>query len=190
MKGNLKILLLALLGIFLALACLVWGVTFRSAPVKKPEKIVPLPKQEEQISLPKVVFALSPQKIIKNQGESFTVDILIQSEKNVGAADLFFSYDHQVLSLEEVVPGDFFSEPVEFQKINEEDKGELFYALGSFTPTAGEGVLASLTFMGKAAGEKGLVSFKTETQVGVQDGKEVSRAQLQFPEPGSYTILD
>lgn len=183
MKEKLKILLLASIGIFLALICIIWSFNLR----QKPGEIRRIfPRQEKETVLPEAILSFSPQELTKFQGESFTVNILIKSKREIGAADLYLSYDNLVLELEKINPGKFFPEPKELSKKIDKDKGKVFYALGSFTPKAGEGVLVSLTFKGKAVGKEAQISLEESTQIAANNGDWVS---LELSEPGKYSIL-
>lgn len=183
MKENLKLYLLAIVGISLAFTCVVWGFNLWQKP---PEERKFFPRSEKREILPKATLSFSPQELTQHQGESFTVNILIKSGKEVSAVDLYLSYDNQILEIEKISPGKFFTEPKELSKEINKIEGRVFYAVGSFTPTAGEGILASLTFKGKVVGKQARVLLENSTQVAVQDGEKVN---LELPKAGSYTIL-
>lgn len=192
MKENLKIFFLILIGLFLAFICFNRTLNLSPSPktIKRETAALPrletLPKIEEE-ALSEVGLSFSPQKLTEYEGKVFTVNIVIDSEKEVVATDLFLSYDPQVLEIEKIAPGAFFSQPQELSKNIDRTTGEILYAVGSFTPTAGEGILASLTFKGKTGGGESQILLDGRTQVAVRGGEKIS---LKLPEAGKYTLLE
>lgn len=185
MKERLKLSLIVLFGIILALACIGWslkgGGKFLSK-VKAPQ----MPQSTEAVS-PNVFLILDPKEKTEYQGKTFTVNVLAESEEEMLAVDLFISYDPQVLELEGIKPGSFYSSPMEFSKDIDETQGKVFYAIGSLSPTSGKGILVSLIFKGKVGGKQGFVSIDEETLAPVKGEEEIN---IKLPEAGRYTILE
>lgn len=192
MKGNLKIFFLVLVGLFLAFICFkcTLNLTFFPKGIKKETSTLPklktLSKLEKKESRPDVSFSFSPQELTEYEGKAFTINVLINSKKKVAATDLFLSYDQQALEIEKITPGAFFSQPQELSKDINKATGKILYAVGSFTPTAGKGILASFTFKGKAGGKEAQIWLEKKTQVAVEGGEEI---KLGLPEAGKYIIL-
>lgn len=185
MKEKLKLSLIVLFGIILALTCIGWSLKGGGkflGKVKTPQ----IPQSTKAV-FPNVFLTLDPKEKTEYQGESFTVNVLAESEKELLAVDLFISYDPQVLDLEGIKPGGFYPSPMEFSKDINERQGKVFYAVGSLSPTKGEGILVSLIFKGKAGGKQGFVSIDEETLAPIKGEEEIN---IKLPEAGKYTILE
>lgn len=185
MKKNLKTFLLILGSISLALILIGIILRIRFWQEIKKEKFLP-PIRKEATS-PDIILTFNPQEATLNLGEDFTIDLALKSEKKIAAADFFLSYDHQALNLKEVKPGNFFSNPKELSKEINEFSGRIFYALGSFVPTNGEGAIVSLTFKGKAAKKEAWILLKSNSQFVSQEGERVN---FKLPKTGKYSLLE
>ncbi len=186
MKEKIKIAILIFLGLILALGCIAWSLKgeWKLINQNRIAEIIPSAKKE---ILPVVSLAIDPQEKTLYQGGDFTADIMLESEEELLAVDLFLSYDPQILSLEKITPGKFFPSPQEFSKEIKEEEGKIFYALGSLSPTSGKGILVSLTFQGKMSGDQGTVGLTEETLVSTKGGEEVN---IELSREGRYSILE
>jgi len=135
---------------------------------------------------PKLFLSFDPKEKTVYQGESFTVNVLAESERKLLAADLFITFNPQALELENIKPGGFFASAKEFSQKIDLVKGEVFYALGSLEPAEEEGVLVSLTFKAKTGDQQGSIWIGKKTLV---SAKEDQRVDIQLPDAGKYLIL-
>lgn len=81
-------------------------------------------------------------------GKEVNVDIQLDNSAagEIRNADLYVTYDPAMLRLDTVIPGTFFSEPLEFKKRIDNTAGTLLYAIGSTKTMKGKQVIATLTF--------------------------------------------
>lgn len=183
-KDSLKLTLLALIGIFLALVCISWSFGLWKKTVRR-EEVPKVRPREEEVAI--VTLSLNPLELTTYGDKEFTVNILVQSEKKLIGADLYLSYEPQILEISKIEPGGFFADAQELSKnINAVD-GKVFYALMGLTPKAGKGILASFTFKGKLGNKEALIFIEEKTQVAVQEEEKVT---LILPDAGKYTILE
>lgn len=78
-------------------------------------------------------------------GESFPITISITTGVNlVTIVGLKLSYDPSLVSIENILPGDFLQDPIEYAKENDSEKGEIRYSIGSFEGRKGQGTLATI----------------------------------------------
>lgn len=136
------------------------------------------------------LLELNPDNLTFYQAEGLKVDILVESEAEILGADLFLKYDPDILAIKRIVPGKFFSSPLEIQKRIKESEGETFYALGTLTPKRGRGIIASFIFQP----QKNLVLPQTieivltsQTELAA---KGIDLIKLKLPVLGKYTILE
>lgn len=184
-KDNLKLILLALTGILLALACMFWSLGFWKQTAKQEETAKVKPSEEKELTI--VTLSLDPSELTSYVSKEFTVNILAQSEKKLVGIDLYLSYDPQVLEIGKIKPGDFFTNAQELSRNINPASGEVFYALAGLTPKTGKGIIASFTFKGKLGDRESSIFIDKKTQVAIQEEEKVT---LELPEAGKYTILE
>lgn len=107
-------------------------------------------------------------------GQIFTADISIQSEEHILAVDLDINYDTKVLALEKIVPGNLFSDPMEFSKSTDTKEGKIFYALGSLSGSSGKGTIATLTFKAISNTSEPKIYLGERTNASAKGDKELN----------------
>jgi hypothetical protein len=182
-KEKIKFSFLVFFGLILAFACLAWSLGGNWQLALKTPKATPFSPKE---TLPEVSLNLDPEEKAVYQGEALTVNIIIQSEKELVGIDLYLAYDPQVLEIIKIAPGDFLTNPQELSQEINAAEGKIFYALTTLTPKVGQGTLASLTFKGKLGGQQSLIQIDEKTRVAIQEEEEIV---LNLPKPGEYSIL-
>jgi len=146
-----------------------------------------LVKRQQEIRMratPATTLAISPPSVTKTVGDSFVLQITVNTETNsVVAADLDINFNPQVLELTGISPGEFFTSPTEASKTINNTTGNVLYALTSFTAQPGSGNLASVVFNAKGVGTSP-ISFGSQTGVYASGGENV----LQQTSPGTVNI--
>jgi len=146
-----------------------------------------LVKRQQEIRMraaPATTLAISPPSITKTVGDSFILQITVNTETNsLVAADLDINFNPQVLEVTGISPGEFFTSPTEASKTINNTAGNILYALTSFTAQPGSGNLASVVFNAKGVGTSPL-SFGSRTGVYASGGENV----LQQTSPGTVNI--
>lgn len=163
------------------LAIIIFVLIFASVPAG----VYLIQKRQELRSraLPNTVLSLEPATASHNINEVFLVNITIETGTNiVAAADIDMSYDPQVLSLEEILPGTFFDSPTELRK-EIGVPGKIYYSLGSLTPKQGSGIIAIISFRGLTAGTSSVTFDSTTIVAGIDEGNI-----LENTLSGYYTI--
>lgn len=181
MRGKNFLFFLAILSLFLTVLFLLI-ITPKS--LKKNLKTEKAQKEIQKKELAGLLITLDPPQKEVSLEDSFAVSVVGQTTEELMAIDLFLSYDSQVLKLEEVRPGDFFTSPMELSK-SLKTPGKIFYALASLSPTQGSGAIATLVFKGKNVGVSEL-RLEENTIAAV---KEKEKIEIQLPPPAKYFII-
>lgn len=146
-----------------------------------------LVKRQQEIRMraaPATTLTISPPSITKTVGDSFALQITVNTETNsLVAADLDINFNPQILEVTGISPGEFFTSPTEASKTINNTTGNILYALTSFTAQPGSGNLASVVFNAKGVGTSPL-SFGSRTGVYASGGENV----LQQTSPGTVNI--
>lgn len=146
-----------------------------------------LVKRQQEIRMraaPSTTLAIDPAAITKIKGESFTLQITINTGNNaVISADLDINFNPQVLTATDISPGTFFENPDEAYKTINNTTGNILYAFASSTPKIGSGNLVSILFEAKELGTSS-ITFGPRTGTFISDGTDV----LQQTSPGTVTI--
>lgn len=146
-----------------------------------------LVKRQQEIRMraaPSTTIAVDPATTTKTKGDSFTLQIKIDTGTNsVVAVDLDINFNPQVLEATDISPGTFFGSPSEAGKTINNTTGNILYALTSFTAQSGSGNLASILFQAKDVGTSS-ISFGSRTGAYASGGENV----LQQTSPGTVTI--
>lgn len=96
----------------------------------------------------KIFLGFLQSSLTGTVGKEVNVDIQLDNSaaQEIRNADLYVTYDPAILRLDTVIPGTFFSEPMEFKKRIDNNTGTLLYAIGSTKTMKGKQVIATLTF--------------------------------------------
>jgi hypothetical protein len=188
MREKIKFILLFAFGIALAILTIFLGISWQqqtSQPKKHEVKHLSLTPLSSQKRTAVASMSLSPSQLTVYQNEEVKIRVLIESKAKIVGADLSLAFEPNILAIKQIKPGSFFSQPQEIKKIIEAKKGTIFYSLGSFSPQAGQGVLAEFIFKAKKPGIT-QISLAKETQVAAEGTNEV---KITLPLLGKYTIL-
>lgn len=133
---------------------------------------------------PATVLSVSPEAVTKEVGDTFTIEITINTgENSVVGVDLDLSFNSSVLECLTISPGGFFDDPDELAKNIDNQTGEIIYSLSSFAPKQGAGILASIEFEATTAGVSTLIFDSGTSVAGVGEDEA-----LQNTVPGSITV--
>lgn len=174
MKKSLPIVLIL---IIIILAWQIWSrlsfrETIQSQRVRDKTPTVSSPSLQQVKPLSQVVFSLEPKIKTTKAGETFPIDIFLQSHEEILAVDLLINYP-SFLKLESIKPQDFFKSAREFSKNIDEKEGKIFYALGSLTPASGSAKLVTLRFKSLTTSQNVKISLGDKTLVAVKGQKPV-----------------
>jgi len=152
---RLTILLLILSFILIFAGCL--GNLFPLTPSVAPP--------EEKVG----VFYLEPANLTITSSKDFTVELMNTSVTNLKAYSVTLSYDPELIRLNEVTEGSFFSSKGEtffYRDIDNQEGSVLIDCaiLGRDLSVSGEGTLANLSFTCLKAGETGITFEFTDTR--------------------------
>lgn len=132
---------------------------------------------------------LEPQTLTKNVGETFTVDLKINTEgKAVAGTDVKINFDPEMLEVTGVTTGDFFSDSAKNIGSNSLYIAGFFRA--QYETKTGAGKVASLTLKGKKTGTTPLTfvcSLKTN-DTNILDGSAADIINCASTPNGSYTF--
>lgn len=144
--------------------------------------------QRKTTPVPKATLTLRVDPSAKSvkPGETFTVSILGNTNKELLATDLYLTYDPKGLNVSTMTPGDFFTDPITFSKKTDTVKGEVFYAVGSLKPSNREGTLLTITFQVRETSQDTVVVLSEKTIAAREKGEEVT---VIIQNQGTYTIL-
>lgn len=137
---------------------------------------------------------LSPASAEVDVGNTTTVDIRIENVTNLYGAEVHLSFDPALLEVEDsdedmaevqVQPGSFLAPDFTAQNRVDLEAGTIDFAISQMAPTeavSGSGVLATITFKGKASGTSDL-NFSSVT-LSDQGGEEIDAGSQN----GSVTV--
>lgn len=153
-----------------------------------------LVRQRQEVrkkAAPATALSLSPGTISVNEGETFNLDVVMDTGENrVSAAEIHLSFDEELLQTESITPGSFLPSvllPGSF------GPGVASIILDFGVPSEGaepgvkgSGLLATFTFKALAASAQTQVSFDSSTQVaGIGETGDV----LVRTAPATVTVL-
>jgi hypothetical protein len=170
------------------LAVFILLVMLASIPVA-----VYLVKKRQEIQLraaPATVLSLIPAAEAYDAGETFTVNVYVNTGENlVISADIFLSYDPTILEAQSVVLGSFLPNANEINNVINNDTGKITYSLYTMQENAqqGEGIIASISFKGIAAGTSSVIFDEAQSAV---SGLNESQNVLADTVLGSYLIAE
>ncbi|MCK4472634.1 MAG: hypothetical protein KAW49_12715, partial [Anaerolineae bacterium] len=150
------------------------------------------------------MVTIDPPSVNVALGATTEVNIRIENVTGLYSADVFLTFDSTLLEVVdadpittpddvEIEPGaflnpDFVVENVVYQDEGEIYDGEIYFAIAQQEPVSGSGVLATITFRGKAVGTSA-VDFGVDVDdvfLGDHDGESIS-AGIQN---GSVTVIE
>jgi hypothetical protein len=170
------------------LAVLILLVMLASIPVA-----VYLVKKRQEIQLraaPATVLSLIPAAEAYDIGETFTVNIQINTGENlIVSADIILSYDPTILEAQSVTLGSFLPGATEINNLVNNDTGKITYSFYTMQENAqqGEGTIASVSFKGIAAGTSSVIFDESQSAIG---GLDESQNVLVDTVLGSYLIAE
>jgi hypothetical protein len=145
-------------------------------------------KRRQELRLraePATVLSLVPAQATQVEGDIFSLDIQIGTNENqVYGADLYLSFNPQVIEVLSISPGTFLTNAQELgETIIDNETGRVIYSLASLTYGQGTGILATLNL--KAASEGvSTIDFVSGTSVtGEEKGELLAETYV-----GSYTV--
>ncbi len=145
------------------------------------------PQEIRSQAAPATTLAFNPNNITKYPGQTFTVDIKVNTGSNqVVSADLVIGFNPQVLQATSISIGSFLPNTSEIYKNIDNQTGLITYSFYTFATNAksGEGTLASINFTAKAVGTGSLL-FGPGTVIGALG--ESQSAIISMP-PANYTV--
>lgn len=154
-----------------------------------PVTIFILQRQQElrTRAAPATTFSVDPSSVTKSAGENFTVSVKIETGPNlIASADILLRYDPAILDATKIQPGSFLPGVQEIQN-SVSTPGRVVYGIYTTGTNAqsGQGVLAIITFKGKASGTSQITFESQSKALGVAEGTNV----LSTTNPGSITIV-
>lgn len=143
-------------------------------------------KQEIRIQAVAETVLSIPGVGTKIINEVFSVDIGVDTGTNsIYGADLEISFNPQVLEVQDIQPGSFFTGTQEINKSIDNTNGRVIYSFGSFSGAQGTGALASITFKAVGGGASS-IAFGSSTSVAAAGEPE----GLAATQDGSVSVLD
>lgn len=136
------------------------------------------------------ILSFSPQIATLKSGEEFKVKVVVDSQENIlSGAELYILYHFDDLEAKTVKPGTFFENPNVLLKEIDQEKGEISFALGSFSPKKGKkDVLAEIIFEVKPTLEEKLTTFSFSPKTKLADVNQ-EESVIKLMNSVSYTIL-
>lgn len=135
-------------------------------------------------------LSLQPTSLTIQKGKRFDIDVLVDSGFNkIIGVELWLSYDPEILTVSEIAPGSFFSNPQILGKKINSSLGTLTYGIASFEPMSGKKALATISFealIPSVEAKETEISLTNKTTVATVDQP---KTQAEFSEPGRYIIL-
>lgn len=129
----------------------------------------PFPTATGPVQPSDTTLSIIPSTLTVGLNSTFTLDININTGINsVVGTEIYLNFDNQRLSILDIVPGTFFTNPVETLEIIDNNNGQLTYVLHIPPETAakkGTGKLATMTLRANNVGTA-LVDFSPGTIVG------------------------
>lgn len=119
------------------------------------------------------------------KGDTFSVSLEINSEKEVFAADLIIDFDPKALSFDSLESGTFFNAPIELYKKIDKDKGRIMYSISALQPAREKGTLATLNFTAQSQTLDGFISIGDKTLIATNGGNSLC---LDLPEKKVFII--
>lgn len=146
---------------FLFLVLVLFIVVFQVQKKEKPQEI-------RIKAVPSTTLSFSPASLTKGLGETFTLNVIINTGENaVSAAEIHVSFDPDKLSCQNIIKGDFLPNVLLEGTINQ-GQGRASITLGSqpANPKKGSGNVAILTFktLALTGASPAIVEFTSETQ--------------------------
>ena len=113
------------------------------------------------ISQATVELSISPSSLTQQKDKEFIINVNIESQEKIYAAEFELSFNSQVLEVLEVVKGNFLGKDgADTYEVIKEDNGKITFASTRFgiqTGVSGEGNLAEIKFKAKDIGESNLI---------------------------------
>lgn len=151
----------------------------RTAQNKRPSAPVTVAPAPSPAASASAVFSFFPSENTRRVGETFIIDILLDmGEETTTNGDIVLSFDPAIIAPVDITPGEFFAQPQEFKKTVDIKKAIIFYALGSFTPSRGKGVVARVQFSARARGQTALL-LSAQTTIAGARGRSIP---VQLPQ--------
>lgn len=185
MKDRPRIVFYTLTGIFFSFICIYSGFSPQTRKEKLQQNIPGITQDKTITTVANGLLTLSPNNLIGKVGEVIKFDVILETKENVSAADFFFSFDKNILTLEKINPGIFFPKPKILSQRISNNAGEAIISIGSFTPKFGEGTLITLFFKAKSSGNT-TIKIKSETQIVNINGDKLD---IELPVNYSYNVI-
>lgn len=142
-------------------------------------------RQEWQMkAAPATVLSLDPAVLSKDIGESFQVNVKINTNENkVVGADIKLVYDPSILEATSITASSFLDSPQILKNTIDSSTGLISFSIASFTEKQGTGILAVVNFKGLAAGTSTVTFGAGNSVAGIGETEALSNTSS-----GTYTI--
>lgn len=193
MKSQKLLGFILLLVVFLAAFAFLGRITGLFSPLKRRvRRKIQLPIKRPMVvkSSATSLLSFSPPMVSLKSKEEFKIKVVVDAqENNLSAAELYILYNPNILKVKQVKPGDFFENPKILLQEVDLEKGEIAFALGTFSPKKGEsGFLAEIILEAKPVVEKTTTFLKFSPETKLAD-IEQEETVLKATKPAKLTIL-
>jgi len=168
MKRPSPIFIILIISLLILTASLsLWTVFTRSSSSTKPPAI-----QQSQSDSNSAQLMLTSQKSTYAINQPIAIQVILNPKNQpISNLDLLINFNPQILHLDSVDLGSFFTTPQEFAKTINNTKGRLIYSLGSFTSASEKNTIATLNFS-PVSKSKTQISINPETVI-VSQGNQI-----------------
>ncbi|MBI3384570.1 hypothetical protein HY030_00025 [Candidatus Gottesmanbacteria bacterium] len=175
---NKTVLLLSLVSLFLAAGLLLSLLyLYKLSFVKKPVTYRPQPakiaNQKPKPGNKFTILSLNPSLLPLKLGQNGSINLSIQTGTNlVSGVEFTLNFDPTKIEILSIVPAGFFAKPNVLASKIDNQKGTLYYAIGTFTPKSGNDNLVTFIIKGKALGQH-KINFGPDAKVAAKgEGSE------------------
>ena len=128
----------------------------------------------------KTVLLFNPDRVEKPQGEFFNLELKINTDEPVSAADLNFSFDPAIVQMIKITPGSFFSAPQILVDTIDNEKGAVAFSIFSLEEKLGNDTLLSLTLKTlKNDYSSSVVKLENTSIIAGKNGKKIKPLSVQ-----------
>ncbi len=182
---------------FILVAAILVGGTYYalnksvSPPPNIVKKTLPVPQTKDSVPLVRAKLMLEPEITSIRPGEEVNYVVRIDAGNAfIVGAETYFNYDPNLISVESLEPGPVFTKPEILAQSIDPNSGKITYAVGTFTPSSGKGIVFKIKVKGVTASPsiQSLLSFdrdKTKIALVSEDGSKrysETETNLEFAE--------
>ena len=121
-----------------------------------------------------ITLSLSPAMETISMGKTSTIAISATGDQEIRAVDLGLRYDAASLTIVDIAPGTYFTNPMIFYSNIDPAHGTILYSLGATTTDNSTGSLVILTVKAKGNSGSSFIDIDNKTLVSLKDAKKGS----------------